>query len=219
MIRSFDIETIPNSSMVKYLPEPEAPGKIKDPQKIAAAIAEKKKKSIDEMALSPLWGRVCSFVMYNEDGEVSDVLKSESAIAEKDLIEKILFNLVVGGQKVNTFVTWNGVNFDFPFVYKRAAILRAEIPCGCPALAYWIKRYQHTVHIDMMQEFSGWNSYKADSLDNAGIAFYLKGKSERDYSEFAGLIRTGKVNDILEANRNDAILTYNIYNDSKDYLF
>lgn len=219
MIRSFDIETIRNSSMVEYLPEPEAPGNIKDPVKIAAAIADKKEKMVNEMALSPLWGRVCSFVMFNGDGEASDFLKAESDSDERDLISKILSNLVVGGQQVNTFVTWNGVNFDFPFVYKRAAILQVSIPSGCPGLSYWVKRYQHTVHIDLMQEFAGWNNKETDSLDNAGRAFYHEGKSDRDYSLFPKLIKDGMGEAILDANRHDAILTYRIYNDSKEYLF
>ena len=51
---TFDIETIPNTSMLDRMPKPEVKaGNVKDPAKIAEKTAAARAEQIEKMALSP----------------------------------------------------------------------------------------------------------------------------------------------------------------------
>ena len=69
----FDIETAANPENLALMPEPKAPGNIKDPVKIAAAIAEKKQELIDMAALDPDYGKVLS-IGYSIVGTIEVVM-------------------------------------------------------------------------------------------------------------------------------------------------
>jgi hypothetical protein len=59
MFYAFDIETMPNSSKLDSLPEPEIKtGNLKDPAKIEEKRAEARAEQIGKMALNPLYGRI-----------------------------------------------------------------------------------------------------------------------------------------------------------------
>jgi len=220
-MRAFDIETIPNKNIVELMPEPEvALGNTKDPEKIKEKIAEAKQKAIDKMALSPLFGRICSFSFYGEDEKKFEVIPEISDAAEIELVTHILENLCIGNPDgTNTIVTWNGFNFDFPFVYKRAAMLKIEMPRNCPGLKYWTRKYANDVHIDLMQEFSGWGKEQMSNLDIIGKMILGRGKTARNYSTYIELIESGKGELIGLDNLCDTGITYDLYNHLKTYLF
>ncbi len=65
---TFDIETIPNTSMIRRLPKLEIKaGNLKDPAKIAEKEAAARAEQIDKMALSPLYGRICAWVAVEDE--------------------------------------------------------------------------------------------------------------------------------------------------------
>jgi DNA polymerase elongation subunit (family B) len=219
MKNAFDIETIAVSSEVSMLPEPEIDSRLKDPEKIERARAEAKAKQVEKMGLDPFTGRVCSFSFHGESKNFFHVIPEISDAAEISLLNDLFENLQIGASEPNSIITWNGYSFDFPFIYKRAAILRIDLPSGCPPMRYWIKKYSHDPHCDLMQELSGWDASKKTSLDFSGRRLIGRGKTERDYLTYSDLIRSGKGEQIGLDNICDTQLTYDIYKSVEKYLF
>lgn len=217
-MKAFDLETIPNKAMIEFMPEPEvALGNLKDPEKIKEKIAEAKVKTIDKMALSPLYGRVCSASFYGETTQEYRVIPEISDAAEIELINYI-FKEIATVDRIK-IITWNGINFDFPFVYKRAAMLRVPLPENCPCLKYWSHKYMSDVHCDLMQELCNWNIQDKITLDLAGKLFLGEGKTKRDYSTYVSLIESGQGNLIGIDNLCDTKLTFDLYQLFSQYLF
>lgn len=221
-MKAFDIESVPNKAMIEFMPEPEvALGNLKDPEKIKEKIAEAKAKAIDRMALSPLYGRVCSASFYGETTQEYKVIPEISDAAEIELLNYIFENISLGGNDAESskIITWNGLNFDFPFIYKRAAMLRVALPAGCPGLKYWTQKYKADVHCDLMQELCSWNIQDKISLDAAGKAFLGAGKTQRDYSTYVSPIESGQGNLIGIDNLCDTKITWDLYELLSPYLF
>jgi DNA polymerase elongation subunit (family B) len=219
MKNALDIETIPNGAMVEFLEPVEAPAKYKDPAKIQEYIKEKQEKQIGDMAKKPFTGRICSYAMHGESEDFFRVIPEISDAAEIELVTDILEKLKIGDSEPNTLITWNGYNFDFPYIYKRAMILKIALPAGCPPLRWWVKKYACECHIDLMQELAGWQIENIISLDRAGKLFLGSGKTERDYQTYIELIKSGEGNKIGLDNLNDSQHTYQIYKILEPYLF
>ena len=222
--KALDIETIPNMDLVAMLPEPEvALGNTKDPEKIKEKIAEAKQKQLDKMGLSPFFGRVCSFSLFGESQEsrMFKTIQEISDSAEIELIKAIFKNLEIAQENPYVFITWNGFSFDFPFIYKRAALLNVEKPSNCPGLKYWSKKYSCDCHIDLMRELNNWEPHGAGALnlDTAGKLFLGQGKTKRDYLTYVDLIKEGKSDLIGLDNLCDTELTFNIYKKVEPYIF
>lgn len=217
--KSLDIETIPNVDLIASLPEPEvALGNIKDPDKVRDKIAEAKKKQIDKMGCNPLYARICSFSIFSETEKFYRTIKEATDSEEIELINEIFKVLTIGQEEPTVIITWNGYDFDFPFIYKRAALLRVEKPQYTPSLSYWNRRYKHDTHIDLMRELNNWEP-NSMNLNQAGLSFLGKGKTERDYSTYADLIKSGQGELIGLDNLCDTELTYNIFKIVEPYLF
>lgn len=224
MIRAFDIETIPNEVMVECLPEPEvAYGNTNDPEKRGVKLKRAKEKQVERMALNPLYGRICSISFYDRSTQKYKVMKEISDAEEINLINyafEMINPFSENGFIGTTIVTHNGMEFDFPYLYKRAALLRVELPPALPGLSYWLKRYTYEPHCDMMMAMSGWKvDHKGNNLDNLGKCFLGRGKTERDYSTYIDLIKDGKADLIGQDNLCDTGLTYDLYNRLESYLF
>jgi DNA polymerase elongation subunit (family B) len=219
-MKAFDIETVPNPDMLSRLPEPEVKfGNIKDPAKIEEKIKEAKQQQVDKMALNPFYGRICSFSCFGPKDHFFEVIPEISEAAEIELVRKILEHLVVANPETNKIITWNGMNFDFPYVYKRAIILKVPLPLYCAPLNYWTKKYTREPHTDIMQELCGWNTENRINLDDAGKLFLGEGKTKRDYSTYPELIKSGQGNLVGFDNLNDTEHTYKIYEIVSPYLF
>lgn len=220
---AFDIETLANTDLIDVLPEPEvALGNTKDEEKIAAKIAQAKQKQIEKMALDPFFGRACSFATWSDEpGEkrgfhvISEISDAEEVI----LIKKILDMLCVTSTTYPSVITWNGYNFDFPFVFKRAILLQVEVPSGLWGLSRWCKRYSNVPHCDLMRELCGWNEQHF-SLETASRMILGEGKTEGiNYQEFRNKIESGEGEYIGLYNLKDVELTYNIYKKVSRYLW
>ncbi len=220
-MNALDIETIPNDSMVDSLPEPEvAIGNMVDQKKIEAKRKEVKAKQKEKMALDPFYGRICSFSIHGESQSFFKVIPEISEAAEIELVTELLEYLSVGSnEKPNLIVTWNGHRFDLPYIYKRAALLKIALPRSCPGLNYWRRKYKSEPHCDLMQELSGWDISQTENLDEAGKRFLGRGKTQRDYSTYVDLIKSGEGDKIGLDNLCDTELTYDLYKLLSPYLF
>ena len=127
MILSIDIETARNDRAFEYtdLAEYTAPGNIKDPAKIAAAIEEKKKKAADQHALTWWTGRVISCALV----EVANGINVQAVIKNFDE-KKLLIDLTDKLQFFGAHELWgkNSKTFDFPFLVGRYMANKIPVP-------------------------------------------------------------------------------------------
>ena len=214
MIHTLDIETYPNTDMVDKLPEPKvAYGNTKDPEKRAIKLAEARAEQVDKMALNPLFGRVACVGVNDTCHMVSKINDDESEAA---LLKEIQEKYLTVGQE-HTIVTWNGMGFDFPFLYKRVAILKCFIH-GTHRLSWWMRRYNTRPHCDLMQVWSNWYGY--EKLDTVAGALLGEKKVEFDVSEIAELMKTSEGREKVSTyNLYDCTLTSGVYDMLDGVLF
>lgn len=194
MVYVIDIETIPNMDMVSKLPEPDVKfGNIKDPIKIAEKKAEAKANQIASMALDPLFGRICAYrivqVTDDETEEEASLMIAERCIseatdkAEGHMLSELLYYI----ESANCLVTFNGTNFDVPYILKRAAILNV------PPSTFLVKvnsesMYNTKLHCDLMLKWCGRHEYV--SLDTLSGVFFGEHKTDVDFRDFPQLLTT-----------------------------
>ena len=141
MFYAFDIETMPDRAKINSLPEPEVKlGNLKDETKIAEKKAEARAEQIAKMALNPLYGRICAAVFVASDGN-GELESLRFAAGDDDAEEAVLISGCFDVLRLDCarIVTWNGIGFDLPFLFKRAALLGVPLD-GVPVLAHWTRR-------------------------------------------------------------------------------
>ena len=207
---AFDIETIPNTSLIDRLPEPEVKtGNLKDQAKIAEKIEEAKKAQIEKMALSPLYGRVCCWCAHDSETDTTtgSCINADTDAEETEVIERAF--LLFSKFKV---ITYNGSSFDLPFLYRRAVILGIDPnEFSAPTLAEMLKRYDNNKHLDLMQVWCGYGQF--EKLDTLSALILNDHKVEIDFHDFPELIKTEEGrNRILTYCAHDVELTGQLYN-------
>lgn len=220
MIVALDIETIGNKDAVALMPQPTASGRLKDPAKIAADIAEKTAAMFADAALDPLTARVACYAIVGMNGgetaERSEIITAATDDEERGLLQGIM--RVLGTEELR-LVTWNGIGFDLPMIYKRALILGVDpANFGAPPLSAWTKRYATDRHYDLMQVWGGWRDYV--KLDTVARLVLGASKAECDVTTIADLIATdegrAKVADYCVQ---DTRLTWQLWNRFNGFLF
>jgi DNA polymerase elongation subunit (family B) len=192
-----DIETMANPDAIALLPEPSIDSRLKDPAKIAEAKAEAKTKQIEKMALSPLTGKIAAIGLYGELG--GEVLIDD---------EKAMLDAAYAAIKASQIITYNGKDFDIPYIFKRGIILGCEW-ATIREMKLYTKRYDDMTHIDLMAEFCNYG--EREKLDNLARFILLEGKIEFDFREIPELLKTpeGKAK-ISEYCLKDCELTYKL---------
>ena len=205
MTFGFDVETIPNPEAIDKLPPPKAKtARLVDPTKIAKAIDDAREKQIEEAGLDPVSARVLAAGMVVDGAKQCKVLSDMTDDAEVEILEWILANLAKEDSRV---VTFNGKGFDLPFVYKRAMIL--GVKHKAPPLPVFMKRYDTTRHVDMMQVWADNNSHEYISLEMFAKMVLGLEKGEMDFKEFPELMKTEAGRDkITEYCLQDASLAF-----------
>ena len=218
MTIGFDIETIPNSGMIDRLPPVEVKaGNLKDPAKIAEKEAAAKLDQIEKMGLNPLYGRVCAWCAEDFSGEKHFACMTEESDAEESRVISEAFELL-GGSNV-TVLTYNGNNFDLPFIYRRAVLLGIDTrEFGLAPLSAMTAKYRNELHHDLMQIWCGFCSY--EKLDNLGAAILNERKIDIDFREFPEMIKTSAGRKtLIEYCQQDVALLMKIYRRVKGILF
>jgi len=212
---ALDIETYPDVGMIGKLPEPEISKVLKDPAKIEAAKIEAKEKQLQDMALNPLYGKIAAYTFFSSDVEDVWTIYNGCSDNEIQLLYEIRDILYDKETKTTPFlITWNGTNFDLPFIYKRFILNDIQIKYS---LSYWTKKYNET-HIDLMQVWAGYGKY--EKLDTVCKAIFGYGKKEFDFRKIPELITIEAGKDkILEYNTQDARLVFDLYNKFNGILF
>jgi hypothetical protein len=156
----FDIETAPDLGAVAALPEPKAPGNLKDPEKIAAAIAEKKAEQLANAALDPDTARITAIGMVlvdvypakgDKDPEPQAWLASEAGLTEYDLLEQFWEGYKLAGGRV---CGYNIIGFDLPMILRRSFALGVKPDLARPLQ---MAKYRTEPILDLMGVLYNWD--------------------------------------------------------------
>ena len=117
----FDLETIANLDNVQHMPDPEAPGNLKDPEKIKAALEAKRQDQIDRAALDPDYGEITTIGFATRpDGEITVLHGSESQML-KDFWTAL-------ESCAGRCVGYNILSFDLPYLLRRSMAHAVTVP-------------------------------------------------------------------------------------------
>jgi len=193
---AIDIETYADLSVIDFLPPIEADSRLKDEEKIKADIEKKKEKQVEQMALNGLYGKIACIGYYGDN--IQEVDFGE----EKELIERFLKKV---SESSEVIVTWNGNEFDLPFIFKRG--LKYGL-CKLTDLQYYTAKTNPKC-IDLMRLFCGYGKY--EKLDNVAKILLGEEKEEFDVKEISELIKTQSGKELIKRYcLKDCELTYKL---------
>ena len=201
----FDVETVPlpETELAALLP-PFDPaevrtGNLKDPEKIAAKIAEAetnhRRDFIERAALDPLTGRVLVIGLLDQGGV--RILDNENETA----VLREFWTACRGEQgRINQMVGFNTHQFDLPFLIRRSWKHRVPVPFGVRRGRYWGDEM-----VDLRDAWQMGDRQARGSLDV--IAKHLGlGAKNGNGADFAKLWQTDRTK-AVEYLRNDLELT------------
>jgi hypothetical protein len=117
----FDCETIANLDSVQFMPEPEAPGNLKDPEKIKAALEAKRQEQIDRAALDPDYGEIITIGYATQPNGPVTVLQGKEP---EMLVEFWRVLADCGGRCVG----YNILGFDLLYLQRRSMAHGVQVP-------------------------------------------------------------------------------------------
>ena len=197
---AIDIETVCDISVIDLLPAVEADTRLKDEEKIKADIEKKKEKQIEQMALNSLYGKIACIGYYSDT--IQEVDFGGEELSERVMIENFMKRLQ---NEPSIIVTWNGYNFDIPFIFKRG--LKYGL-CKLTDMQYYINKSNSKI-LDLMILFAGWNKY--EKLDNVAKIYLNTQKDEFDVKTIPDLIKTVSGREIIKRYcLKDCELTYKL---------
>jgi hypothetical protein len=149
---AFDLETVADVTALPLLPPCEAPGNYKDPDKIAAAIAERTAERNAKLALDPDCCRIVAIGYTFLPGQ-AEVLVCPTIDAERLALDHFWQLWSAPGSYP---VGYNCVAFDLPVLIQRSRILRVDYP------RIMLRKYGTPDCHDLMLDLShgGLTSYK-----------------------------------------------------------
>lgn len=191
---------------------------------------QQRKEKIDEteryLSLYPFTANLICIGLLNTETEGSIVLfksKSEEewGVEEKKItykgnseveILRLFWNFI---SKTDKVITFNGRNFDIPFLMLRSALLGVK-----PSINLIQNRYNITNHIDLLDQFTFYGITRKFNLDFYCHAFGITSPKSKGISgmEVKELYKAGKVKDIAVYCGEDIKATYKLYKIWDEYL-
>lgn len=202
-----DIETIARPGAEVLLPEPSAPANYKDPEKIAAYIAEARAKQAEKMALDKRTCQIVTIGWAAGDGEVC-CFDVDAHICDEATMLRAVWKL--WGHPDFTYspvVGFNIYSFDLPILMRRSCLLRAR-----PTVQWRARKYQQEPALDLMQEWVGWDGYASlkDVCRECGIP-----EPEGDGADVATMTPEQRIAHC----KSDVEATRALYNKGKGYYW
>lgn len=178
------------------------------------------------LSLYPFTAKIISIGLLNSETEGSLVLYNntideESFVEEKNIkyvgkseieILKLFWSYI---SKTDKVITFNGRNFDIPFLMLRSAMLNVK-----PSINLIHNRYNITHHIDLLDQFTFYGISRKFNLDFYCHAFGIISPKSKGISgmEVKELYKAGKVKDIAVYCGEDIRATYKLYKIWDEYL-
>lgn len=204
-----DIETIPcENSLVDLLPTIALPVDLTEEEKIREweenILPSLQERQHYATALNGTFGRiVCIGLMAlagdNKPQEVVAIYGNE----ERKLV--VAFWEKVKEYNKPYFITYNGLVFDLPFIWKRSVVHQIR-----PTMEFNLRHYSNDSVYDVMAIWSNWRPRDAPKLDVLSRILGV-GKKSSDGEEVHLLWREEKLKEIADYCLHDVYLTYGCY--------
>ena len=156
-----------------------------------------------------------SFVYYESD-EPEEWSSEDKQVHYKGLTEPEMLKSFWKIVKVtDQVVTFNGRNFDIPFLMIRSAKLKIK-----PSKNLIKKRYDKSSHIDLLEQFTFYGLTRKFNLDFYCNAFGIESPKTKEISgmEVRNLYEAGRLKDIATYCSRDIYATYQLYKIWDEYL-
>jgi len=217
---AFDLEPIPNIDRIKDLPEvPVKPvaKNLKDPDKIAAAeeknLLEQKAaqdEQVQKMGLDPLWGQIAVFAYADGTGH-SDAFNLNDEGSEENLLKRAWAVL----SEYNRYITFNGIQFDIPFLIKRSFLCRVR-----PTKSISTKMYYIDNHLDLRMILGNWDRMAKGKMDDYCKLVLGTGKTDGiDGSKVWEYWQQQRFEEVARYGKQDAEITYKLFEKMQGYYF
>ncbi len=147
----------------------------------------------------------------NEEWEVEEKNIKYKSLCEVELL-KSFWSYIAKTDKV---ITFNGRNFDLPFLMLRSAMLNIK-----PSVNLINNRYNITRHIDLLDQFTFYGMTRKFNLDFYCHAFGITSPKSKGISgmEVKELYKAGKIKDIAIYCGEDVKATFELYKIWNEFL-
>ncbi|UCH64807.1 MAG: ribonuclease H-like domain-containing protein [Ignavibacterium sp.] len=156
-----------------------------------------------------------SFVYYEseekEEWFSEDKQVHYKGLPENEMLESFWRIIEVTDQ----VITFNGRNFDIPFLMIRSAMLKIK-----PSKNLVGRRYDTSSHIDLLEQFTFYGLTRKFNLDFYCQAFGIESPKTKEISgmEVKNLYEAGRLKDIAIYCSRDIYATYQLYKIWNEYL-
>ncbi len=191
---------------------------------------ELKETQIEEMkrylSLYPLTARVIAIglmntetekiMVYYENESDQDIVIEEKGIKYKPMNEKnLLLNFWQYVSKSEKVITFNGRNFDIPFLMIRSAMLQIK-----PSRNLMKYRYDIREHIDLLDQLTFYGTTRKFNLDFYCHSFGIKSPKSKGITgmEVKELYKAGRIKEIAIYCSEDVKATYELYKIWNNFL-
>lgn len=216
----FEIDTLSDSQkefLLRYA-EKEKDSEIKE-QKIDEAIRY--------LSLYPFTAKVIAIglyhtemekalVLYEGEKEQKNVVSDDEHVVYKAMTEvDMLKTFWQYAEKVEKFISFNGRNFDIPFLMLRSAVLKIK-----PTVNFLGNRFNTSKHIDLLEQFTFYGLIRKFNLDFYCHAFGIESPKSKGVSgmEVKQLFEAGRIEEIAVYCGQDIRATYELYKIWNEYL-
>jgi predicted PolB exonuclease-like 3'-5' exonuclease len=211
---TFDIETIPQTSSYSDVQQKELDKRVVRHMSVKNLTTKEDKIKTESMiaATNPFLGEiVCIGLMRTNMKGQYDTL---SLIGNEDDILKRFWEIL--GKFTGLFITYNGLNFDIPYILKRSMIHKL-VPTNPSFLD--TRRFSKYPHFDVQQIAADFNYMNYISLEflceSLGIQSPKEGEVKAE--NVAQAFKDGKIDEIAKYCIRDVEATYKSYSVIKNY--
>ena len=153
--------------------------------------------------------------IYYESQKREEWTSEEGKVQYKGLPEKeILESFWRIAKQVDQFITFNGRNFDVPFLMIRSAMVGVRVTKNLMGYRYGDE------HIDLLEQFTFYGSTRKFNLDFYCQSFGIESPKSKDISgmEVKNLYEAGRIKDIAVYCSKDIYATCQLYKIWEKYL-
>ncbi|MEO8398729.1 MAG: ribonuclease H-like domain-containing protein [Ignavibacteriaceae bacterium] len=185
-----------------------------------------KDNAIRYLSLYPFTAKVIAIGIFDVDKEKSFVYFESDKEEEWNVEEKnISYKGLNEAEMIKSFwriveiadnvITFNGRNFDIPFLMMRSAINKIK-----PTKNLIKNRFDVSTHIDLLEQFTYYGITRKFNLDFYCHAFGIKSPKNNNISgiEVKNLYEAGRIKDIAIYCGEDIYATYQLYKIWNEYL-
>ncbi|MGB5529554.1 MAG: ribonuclease H-like domain-containing protein [Ignavibacteriaceae bacterium] len=153
--------------------------------------------------------------VYYESEKKEEWVSEDGKVHYKGLPEKeILESFWRIAKRIDQFITFNGRNFDVPFLMMRSAMQGVKVTKNLMGYRYGDE------HIDLLEQFTFYGATRKFNLDFYCQSFGIESPKSKDISgmEVKNLYEAGRIKDIAVYCSKDIYATYQLYKIWEEYL-